>query len=554
MSSWFGRKKRKIDDQGGTVGGGGGGESVAAVNEEATLTLTKTMTEVVNQSRDMLQMMQSMQEEMKNMQNTMKNIQSKQIRVENSNSQSMRDVKKKLNTNHMKFLDMDEKLKYHEVLLKNQKWEYSASRPLYDGYWDNLDEDEDEAAEEFLEQVEKYTKAMRYGHGISDGEIDVSLDTSVSYNEVLLPHWKEFANALEQYQYHLNSVPNIKSIIRFNDMELSDEVVNLLSKALKSTHFRHVLFQDNNFGEKGIDFALKYLKGNDMCKEFSMKENEMGMNDIKKLCGIIPFHSTLSIVKIRDCVGEDIDGYGILKSILSAGNKLVNICLSSNGISTSGDTFISDFLSSNHTLAVLRVTNNELDDNDAVMIASALKRNKTLRLLEIAGNNLTSAGWEALSKAVYDDTSLNSLALSNHTCHVDFPSAGFEKVREMNGIEGGERYAWYSSTGVRRKKIYSILSSRNRTENCSNTGHFSDIPFELLPRMLRSIQSYSNYYSPHRPPQQDNRDVKPLSLVYEICRHWDESLAVYEVVNSRGKSYEELRLEYYMTTGLVAGD
>ena len=44
---------------------------------------------------------------------------------------------------------------------------------------------------------------------------------------------------------------------------------------------------------------------------------------------------------------------------------------------------------------------------------------------------------------------------------------------------------------VRQKKIYSVLSSRNR--DCSNVEHFEDVPVELLPDMLQSIQRYSHY-------------------------------------------------------------
>ena len=33
-------------------------------------------------------------------------------------------------------------------------------------------------------------------------------------------------------------------------------------------------------------------------------------------------------------------------------------------------------------------------------------------------------------------------------------------------------------------------------------------------------------------PPQDRHDVNPLSLVYEICRYWDKSLAVYELLSS----------------------
>ena len=95
----------------------------------------------------------------------------------------------------------------------------------------------------------------------------------------------------------------------------------------------------------------------------------------------------------------------------------------------------------------------------------------------------------------------------------------------------GQRYSEnnFDPVYVRQKKVYSILSRRNR--NCSNVGHFDDVPVELLPDMLRTFQQNSNYHVPENTPSQDSRDVNPLSLVYEVCRYWEKSLAVYELLS-----------------------
>jgi len=72
---------------------------------------------------------------------------------------------------------------------------------------------------------------MRYGTNVN-GEI--SIDSSLPYDEELLPHWKEFASALEQYQCHLESSDyDGESKLTFFDIVLSAEVINLLSKALR---------------------------------------------------------------------------------------------------------------------------------------------------------------------------------------------------------------------------------------------------------------------------------------------------------------------------------
>jgi hypothetical protein len=188
-------------------------------------------------------------------------------------------------------------------------------------------------------------------------------------------------------------------------------------------------------------------------------------------------------------------------------------------------------------LITLKLDDNQLNDNDAIAIAGALKHNKNLRVLRLMDNNLTKAGWAALRKAEFDDTSLNSAADSNHTCAIKYPTIvqGLD-TSEMNG-DADSGYCLVPNH-VRQKKVYSVLSSRNR--QCSNVGHFDDLPVEVFPDMLNTIQQYSNYHVQEYTPRQDDdsdmsqnsHDVSSLSLVYEICRYWDKSLAAYELLSS----------------------
>lgn len=82
---------------------------------------------------------------------------------------------------------------------------------------------------------------------------------------------------------------------------------------------------------------------------------------------------------------------------------------------------------------------------------------------------------------------------------------------------------------MRQKKIYSVLSSRNR--ELSNVEHFENIHVKLLPNMLNSIQNYSNYHEDDDISQVRGH-VQPLSIVYEVCRNWEESIAVFEALSS----------------------
>jgi len=534
--------------------GGASGFQVDSSEQDELKVLSSHLTSMMEHNRvqtenmtDMMDMMKSMQGEIASLRNkndamekVMKKTLTKCDNLEKSLVARFDIVEDKQNTisedMNSRFDDMDKKQKYHEVLLKNQQWKYSAPRPSLE-YWDTVGVD-DEAAESFLEQIKKYTEEMRYGTG--DGNIDIDVD-SLPYNEVFLPHWKEFANALEQYQHYLRCLPEgTNTKLRLCDLDLPDTVLDLLSKALESTYFPTFHLWRNGFGQHGIDFALKHLQSNRILKEFSLYNNTIdNMKDIKQLCLIVDEHPSIEDLDLESCCGRGIDGHEMLQLIMNAGkSKLDVINLSHNGICTMGGTFISEFLSSNYVLAQLNLCGNQLDDNDAMLIARALEHNTKLRVLDVMNNNLTRTGWAALRKAEFDDTSLNSAADSNHTCAIWYPS-GNDAIQEVNTSEmNGQRYSEHNfdPVYVRQKKVYSIVSSRNR--HCSNVGHFDDIPVEFLPDMLHTFQQYSEYHTEDgtgeyltSPCSQDINDVNPLSLVYELCRYWDKSLAVYELLS-----------------------
>jgi len=81
-------------------------------------------------------------------------------------------------------------------------------------------------AEKFLESIKKYTKDMRHGTEVIGGNrrlpfpvsCAIDLNFRVQYNEELLPHWKEFASALEQFRCGIKFLPEHKDTI----LSLSD--------------------------------------------------------------------------------------------------------------------------------------------------------------------------------------------------------------------------------------------------------------------------------------------------------------------------------------------
>ena len=231
-------KKRRVGDEGGGVGTFGENNMDGLVQEELR-TISSHMTNMMEQSRmqtenmtNMVQMMKCMQGEIARLTEKCDGMEKSIEVMKESQNNNMQVAQTTISANmNSRFDDVDNKQQYHEVLLRNQRWKYSAPRPSEE-YWDGLVEEA--VAEEFLTQIKQCTEEMRYGTG--DGNIII--DVVLPYNEEFLPHWEEFANALEQYQYCLKCLPkdtDNESMLRLSDMDLPDTVIELLSKALEPT-------------------------------------------------------------------------------------------------------------------------------------------------------------------------------------------------------------------------------------------------------------------------------------------------------------------------------
>jgi len=205
----------------------------------------------------------------------------------------------------VKLNNMETKQKYQEILLQNQKWEYSAPSPSqeeWESFADNDTNVDIDDAKEFLQEIKKVTEDMRWSQ--TNGCISLSPMSNFLYNRMFYPHWEEFANALEQYQYHIKctdyiTTDNNKPSLRLNGMELPDVVIDLLSRVLKSTHFHAFSIGDiSNFNDHIINFALEYLKTNVDMQEFGINNNIMPMKDIERLSEIVKNHPSIKRLEL----------------------------------------------------------------------------------------------------------------------------------------------------------------------------------------------------------------------------------------------------------------
>eukprot|EP00573_Skeletonema_grethae_P000029 CAMPEP_0201687898 /NCGR_PEP_ID=MMETSP0578-20130828/1744_1 /ASSEMBLY_ACC=CAM_ASM_000663 /TAXON_ID=267565 /ORGANISM="Skeletonema grethea, Strain CCMP 1804" /LENGTH=568 /DNA_ID=CAMNT_0048172077 /DNA_START=24 /DNA_END=1727 /DNA_ORIENTATION=- len=420
---------------------------------------------------------------------------------------------------------------YNEMLIKNQRWEYSVpvlsmNELIYNGYT------EDEAEAEHLalgaRGMKIATTKMRRGEfdrersGNEKGiELAMNLNDdhpifNYAVNNELLPHWKEFAAALEQFTPAINLLPdNCVSFFKLDGVQLNSDAMLLVKEALIGKPFQKLLFANNDNGNNAEDLArggmsvdaiLEVVESNKHLQKLEIRRNQIDSQHIERLCSVVRNYPLVEL-EIFDSCAPGI-GDQMLTALLTGGDlKLERLDMSHNNITSLGITILSDYLATNPALKYLFLASNEFNDSDAELIANALRTNMTLRYINLEGNinmNYDGAGAKAFRLVLCDESSLNAAADSNHMCFcVLCDYSNRHEQRQIN----------------RASKIYRLLSSRNRM--LSNVNHFDDIDVKMLPNMLEAVGKYHDAvreYNENAYPRISY--VEQLSIMYEIMRKW----------------------------------
>ena len=173
---------------------------------------------------------------------------------------------------------------------------------------------------------------------------------------------------------------------------------------------------------------------------------------------------------------------------------------------------MTEFLPSNPTLKNLDMGGNRFNAQDIRYISDALRQNKTLRELNLRSNDGDDwdQNWDTLESVIFDCESLNSAYDSNHHC-----------LLKISEISRTAMFNIYDDPVLnRRKKLYYILSRRNRHR--SNAAHFetANIGIKHIPQILSLLKPFSEHYLNDENGRREKKEVHPLSIVFEIMRDW----------------------------------
>ena len=421
---------------------------------------------------------------------------------------------------------------YNTMLLRNQNWNYSATVESENHHM--IQGHSDDHAVHLVrtaKMLKDMTIKMRQGEfphkrvmpskgkGIYLRPLDYRISEHESSN--VYQHWREFIAALEQFHPVVSLVPeDMESFFEWSNFRIDRSVMTLIKDALIGVPFKEMVFVHNidveyNNGGLNVNDILAVAESNKQLQHLDIRLNRIYNEHIERICSLVHNHSALKELSLSTTMAGDGVGNALLRALITRGGlKLRKLSMSYNNITSDVSTLLADFIASNPMLEELNLQNNKLNDNFALELAYALRTNTTLQCLELKGNiDITQEEGMFLLRCVLCDlSSLNSLADSNHCCHLPGLNEELSDLNKSRVMESN-----------RAMKIYSKLSYKNKYG--SNVEYFSYIDVKMLPDMLAAIQRYKKLSN----KEFRFRGVGSLSIVYEVMRKWEKVFNLYEL-------------------------
>ena len=362
----------------------------------------------------------------------------------------------------------------------------------------------------------------------------------IRHDMALLPHWVEFRNAMIQWQ--LSPIRGIRGSIErtqpfsvcLSRIELPVDILAELRECLHQNGLGHVqgfhLTKNEFQGSEGIEFALEMMQSQKKMTGFSYGRNPVDNGQhSQRLVDAIVSHPNISRVYLEGLLRGERNGRDYLVNLLrKEGMKQVDFA--GCGVNTDGQSALFDVIKHHPNLVWLCLDHNKLNDRDAIGLSDALRYNRTLDELQLRGNEFTILGEEVLMNVVYNDSSLNAVADSNHVCTIE----GLDSW-DSSSVYNNSNYRHYKNDQKlnRAQKIFDLLEERNIES--TNVYHLEtemgEDTLKVVPLALAAVQIYGE----QRLKRTEWRgttfvtieDAPELSITYELLRSWHVT-ALYE--------------------------
>jgi len=241
----------------------------------------------------------------------------------------------------------------------------------------------------------------------------------------IYPHWNNYMDALR-----LCNPDN--QTWRFDKMDLPPKMLNALKSLMSSRNIHRLVFNNSDDISTGLshpegtfDLLLDTLEKNTTVKCVILRASFTLGTELYKAIANHPSLEELHIsdmVLVEDGTDEEALYYEDFYTLLVSCKKMKYLSLHHSALGKRGGETIAEFLElSSCSLEHLYLGDTAITDDDVVQISAALQTNNKLCVLSVGGkeNNITAVGRKALTKVLFDTSSLDTVANSNHTCRVD---------------------------------------------------------------------------------------------------------------------------------------
>eukprot|EP00985_Skeletonema_marinoi_P007000 scaffold3061_cov107-Skeletonema_marinoi.AAC.2 len=361
------------------------------------------------------------------------------------------------------------------------------------------------------------------------GSINLKIGTidQSSYWPMPLENIGDAAGQFDKLCDALETLPDSRVIdsLKFHDFRIrSDRMINKVESAIKTKHIKDLEFDmcfDYSYS-KGIDLVSRFMEGNQTVEKLTVDVGILNTGFSKALRD----HPTLETLDLTNFNFSDHQFGALIGAVKDISNVSIRYEGHHDGRMEIAH-LIPPVLATNPQMQKFRMKGAVLtnmwrnrkpgEDEDANIksFARALSTNSNLKQLTLDCNGV---GKEILLKAIYDDSSLNKLATSNHTCRIlvddrwRWSNPPFKSISEDHEwIQGGE------TSIARKSKLLCAISTFD--ESCIDVKRFSEGPSELLPKLIPMMLEFVQ--GVHIFEQIDNAKLERLAFknVYELMRN-----------------------------------
>jgi hypothetical protein len=367
------------------------------------------------------------------------------------------------------------------------------------------------------EQLKKCIRSVKYGekielkvrHNIIGHQLLDNEEPIVWHEPNLDEYWNKLVKSISKKGC-------ISSII-IENVEMKKERLAALVTLVRSDQDQApkvVILENANLCKEGIVSLSKLVDVSSQLDVLRICYNRIdNIESARCLSRSLRSHDFIDELNLIHCdLGRSPE---ILSVILQS--DVCHIDLKCNNIDSMGAVKIAEYLGGDPPIEELTLNRNQINDDDVILISQALKRNTHLKKLHIYSNNLTSIGVKALLTCVFDSSSLNAIAESNHTLErMDMFSYAFDMSDFISAL---------LNLG-RKQKILLALQDKKSLLN-----YLADAPVKLMPEVLA--------FPLRRAVDKSQR--KHLNVVYSIMRWWNMPLLYsYKTQNRKARSVNEI--------------